>query len=364
MANPQPTDAHLRIAHVITEEIMMRDFTKRQRSILDLVLRLSWGCNKKEAIIPKLRYFELCGIPQTKIKSEITYLVNARVIFWEESTNQFWFNKNYEEWKISIVKGYDRNFLAELIYLNVKNTVDKPVDNHVDKETLKTEELPKMGSDFPKGEESSHLERGSNFPKEEVLKSSNPVVSKGEGVYKEIIKESNTTITIKETQSDELEKDSQGTGDFQPAESEVEEKNVNRLREIEGYYAANVLRRNIIGSVDLKLILEAYRKYPTDFILSCIEHAVKQNKERNGKITIKSFSYFVPILEDEWEKYQIREASKNAAPVQQDNKDFKNKSTSGPKKYSTRFHLVESRGSNYTNDELEEKLLKKERVQA
>lgn len=46
MVNPQPTDAHIRIAHSLFEEIAMRDFSKRQRIMIDLVLRLSWGCGK------------------------------------------------------------------------------------------------------------------------------------------------------------------------------------------------------------------------------------------------------------------------------------------------------------------------------
>lgn len=62
MANPQPTDAHLRVAHNITEAIMTRDFTKRQGKVLDLILWLSWGCGSKEAYIPHQRDFSVVGI--------------------------------------------------------------------------------------------------------------------------------------------------------------------------------------------------------------------------------------------------------------------------------------------------------------
>lgn len=153
MANPQPKDAHLRIAHSITEEIMMRDFTKRQRSILDFILRLSWGCGKKEAVIPRMKYFELCGISQTKIKTELHYLVNAQVIEWNEKTNQFSFNKNYDDWKISIVKGYDKDLLSEIIHINL---VDKYVDNNVDGMCIKKKVTSQNGNELPK--------RGRKFP--------------------------------------------------------------------------------------------------------------------------------------------------------------------------------------------------------
>lgn len=119
MANPQPTDAHLRIAHSIQEEIMMRDFTKRQRSIVDLILRLSWGCNKKTAIIPRQRDFEMVGIGEGKIKRELQWLVNAKVIIWSRDTNEFSFNKNYDQWLVSIVPGYDKELFSQLLHLNL-----------------------------------------------------------------------------------------------------------------------------------------------------------------------------------------------------------------------------------------------------
>ena len=48
MANPQPTDAHIRIAHSITEAIMLRDFSKRQRKILDLFCVCPGGVVRKQ----------------------------------------------------------------------------------------------------------------------------------------------------------------------------------------------------------------------------------------------------------------------------------------------------------------------------
>lgn len=121
MANPQPTDAHIRIAHSITEEIMMRDFTKRQRSIMDFILRLSWGCGKKIAIIPLQKDFELVGIDKTKIKAEISWLINAKVISRDQSGKEYSFNKNFDEWRVSIVPNYDKKRFIELLNLNLRS---------------------------------------------------------------------------------------------------------------------------------------------------------------------------------------------------------------------------------------------------
>lgn len=172
MANPQPSDAHLRMAHAISEELMMRDFTKRHRSILDLILRLSWGCNKHEAVIPRLKHFEICGIPNTKIKGELEHLVNALVIFWDTNTNRFWFNKDYDQWKVSIVRGYDKKVLGVLIHINLTSHQN---GNNV----------PEKGTMLPKEEESSHQEKGTKFPKQELEEPIKPLVPTPEGLFKE-----------------------------------------------------------------------------------------------------------------------------------------------------------------------------------
>jgi len=80
MANPQPTDAHLRMAHSINEAIMLRDFTKRQRKIPDLILRLSWGCGKKAAYIPHQKEFCVTGIYEPDVKKELIWLEQSKII--------------------------------------------------------------------------------------------------------------------------------------------------------------------------------------------------------------------------------------------------------------------------------------------
>lgn len=117
MAKPQPTEAHLRIAHRILAEIMASDFTKRQRKILDLILRLSSGCGKKEAFIPRKKDFEVVGVGEGHIKGELRWLQLAKVI--TISANQYSFNENYDEWRVSRAKGYDPEKLTELVRINL-----------------------------------------------------------------------------------------------------------------------------------------------------------------------------------------------------------------------------------------------------
>ena len=120
MANPQPDDAHLRIAHTIEEAIMLRDFTKRQRKILDLILRLSWGCHKKTAVIPRQKDFALVGISESHIKAELDWLSTSRVISIDVDTYSF--NKDFDQWQVSRVFPFDPDKLTELVSLNIKTT--------------------------------------------------------------------------------------------------------------------------------------------------------------------------------------------------------------------------------------------------
>lgn len=117
MANPQPTDAHLRVAHSINEAIMLRDFTKRQRKVLDLILRLSWGCGKKTAIIPRQRDFEAVGIGETHITAELSWLIESKIV--TTDSGEYSFNKDFDQWQVSRVKPYQPEKLTELVRLNL-----------------------------------------------------------------------------------------------------------------------------------------------------------------------------------------------------------------------------------------------------
>ena len=168
MANPQKTDAHLRIAHSITEAIMMRNFSKRQRSILDLILRLSWGCAKRSAVIPKQKDFKIVGIAETKIKSELEWLINANVIECYKNTNEYGFLKDFDKWAVSLVPEYDKKRFNELLHINLTS---------------------QNGNLFP--------EKGRNFPKNrEVVLNVNTDEMLASGQSKESIKESKDIYSV------------------------------------------------------------------------------------------------------------------------------------------------------------------------
>jgi len=122
MANPQPTDAHLRIAHSINEQLMVSLFSEQQRRILDFILRLSWGCGNSVAYIPHQRDFEIVGVREGHIKAHLDWLVEAKVIIRQNCYYQF--NKDFDQWRVSRATGYTKQKLTEIVSINLK--YDKP----------------------------------------------------------------------------------------------------------------------------------------------------------------------------------------------------------------------------------------------
>lgn len=232
MANPQPTDAHLRVAHSISEAIMLRDFSKRQRKILDLILRLSWGCGKKIAIIPRQRDFVTVGIGEGHIQTELSWLVESLIITRDGSAYSF--NKDFEQWQVSRVKPYEPRKLTELVRLNLNN--NKPL----------SAELTKTGSlDLPKREVSPYQKGKLATPK--------PVSSK-ERLKKALKKEDKSSSKKITITSDEI-------------------------AEIATLYDVEIGK---ISPVAAQALNDACQQYPAQDIKDAIKEAVLRGK-RNWK---------------------------------------------------------------------------------
>lgn len=172
MASPQKKDGYIGIANEIWDEIIRRNFTKRQLDILLLILRLSYGCNRKVALIPKQKDFYLCGIGENHIKDEIKFLIQCKVLNKGIEKGEYLFNKNYEQWQITPVLKWDTERFKELIHINLKKAKKKDKKlpetgtSYDDKDNKKTsqkgnldkdEKLPKKGTfeneNFPKRED-------------------------------------------------------------------------------------------------------------------------------------------------------------------------------------------------------------------
>ena len=112
MANVQLENGYIRIANDIFDQLISREFTLKQHKIINLILRFSYGFNKKHAFIDKKTFFELCGIYKGDIASDLKYLCINKVIFVEG--NFYKINKNYDEWKIPYHKLFDEEKYSDL----------------------------------------------------------------------------------------------------------------------------------------------------------------------------------------------------------------------------------------------------------
>ncbi|MGF6358048.1 hypothetical protein ABIE27_006013 [Paenibacillus sp. 4624] len=140
MTDSRRRKGFITIANEIWDEVIRRDFTKRQKDILFFVWRLSFGCNRKTALIPQLRDFELCGVGKTNITKELKLLEECKVITWNRSNNKFSFNEDFEIWKVTLVKRWDDDRFKGLIRLNLNESkASQVIETITDPEAEKRE---------------------------------------------------------------------------------------------------------------------------------------------------------------------------------------------------------------------------------
>jgi len=134
MQVPKRSDAHIRLSHILSDFIMTHKFSQPERYAIDLILRLSWGCNKEWCHIPHLADFEEVGIYRQDIRTILETLRMNNIIFWNEETNHFAFNKMLEQWRVPMSKlaVKKRKKLPELVHLNLSGTTPEPPKDFLD----------------------------------------------------------------------------------------------------------------------------------------------------------------------------------------------------------------------------------------
>ena len=103
MANPQIENGYTKIANELLEEIIKRDFSKRELKVIFSVIRFTYGFNRKESDLSS-RYLEpITGIDQANISRTIKDLESKKILLIDKSNNhsqlnKISINKNYEQW--------------------------------------------------------------------------------------------------------------------------------------------------------------------------------------------------------------------------------------------------------------------------
>ncbi|MFE8697943.1 replication protein [Cytobacillus sp. FJAT-53684] len=183
MADVQLENGYIRIATELMNEVIRRDFSKRQLAVLHFIIRLSYGCHRKDCHIDKFNAFEIAGINKVDVKKELKFLRSCEVIDWDEITMIFSINKDYEKWQITPSKGFDKERFDQLIHQNLKKKVSKTL---TDLEKLVSKTLTDLG------------EKVSNLLTNELVKHLLEVLGKSwESKSEEVLKDSIIDIYLK-----------------------------------------------------------------------------------------------------------------------------------------------------------------------
>ena len=358
MANPQPSDPHGILVHVIKENLIMRKFTEQQRNIIDLIIRLSWDCGNKAWQYGSYKDFEVIGMYKSDVREQLDYLELHKVILHFQKYKLLMFNKNYDEWLIPYKPKSTPKKLSSLVHSSLKSSNE--VRNIL---TVLEVSFNKVSDSL-----TELVENDLRFnPPEQA----NPTHS---GVPKESIKYTTTTVAV-------MDKSPDGTSIIPVADmdadsiqqvypdavlgEESDADSINAVSLVEDHYASKVLGKALVQKPDdMQMIFETCSKYPADFIIKCIDTACKDHlKRNNGILSIKSFRYFLSIFEEEWIKKQLREQGKTIKPeepvvnlgTRAVQRQQNNKLNSKP----NRFHNFEQRTAKYSKSELEALLKKK-----
>lgn len=126
MASPQKENGHLRMATELVLVFCIYRLSGQEWQVLWVILRKTWGWNKKKDRISLSQISELTSMNRPGVVRIINKLIKRGVLKKENSAgiNAYTFNKNYEEWQ-----GMTKAAMEVLSKMIPPKNVDKSVDN-------------------------------------------------------------------------------------------------------------------------------------------------------------------------------------------------------------------------------------------
>ncbi|SMG58322.1 conserved phage C-terminal domain-containing protein [Paenibacillus aquistagni] len=141
------------IANKIWDEVIRRNFTKRQKDILLFLWRLSYGCQQDVAIVSKQKYFAICGVGEGHIGKELKILTECKVI--SRNGSEYRFNEDCHLWQVSPVRGWDEEIFKTILHDNIESSKRRKLTDSVSSANEETYQNGKYS-------------KASNLPKQEV----------------------------------------------------------------------------------------------------------------------------------------------------------------------------------------------------
>nr|DAT89599.1 MAG TPA: replication protein O [Caudoviricetes sp.] len=122
MAEVELKNGYLKISNSLFDNLFLRDFNKRELVIISLILRLSYGFNKKYAIIKPKSALSICGLYPADINKTLNSLIKNKVIH-AYANDIYEINKNFDEWLIGFSKNFDEVKLTSLKSLQFEDKI-------------------------------------------------------------------------------------------------------------------------------------------------------------------------------------------------------------------------------------------------
>lgn len=100
MANPQKEDGHVDIANEIAEHFAILNLSPYEWRILWVILRKTYGWNKKSDHISLSQFAKLTNIPSQHVVRTISQLLDKNIIVKNNGSlvKEYGFQKDYEKW--------------------------------------------------------------------------------------------------------------------------------------------------------------------------------------------------------------------------------------------------------------------------
>lgn len=121
-------NGYVKIANNLFDNIIFRDFNNRERAVIFLVIRLSYGFNHKAAIIKPKARFGLIGMHRQHIDRALDSLIAKNVII-DRGNDEFMLNKHFDTWKVKLNKQFNEDNFNELKGLQFRGNVTATVTN-------------------------------------------------------------------------------------------------------------------------------------------------------------------------------------------------------------------------------------------
>lgn len=106
------------------ENVICRNFTKRQIKILGFVFLFALHHKRLDCYIPTLISFEAAGVSRHKIKNEIEKLEELNVLSWDRERMTFRILSDTTKWKVDYTTNYSKDKITQISILNNPKILD------------------------------------------------------------------------------------------------------------------------------------------------------------------------------------------------------------------------------------------------